>query len=163
MNSSASLLNPSFPFICFPGWAPSASHHPSSSVRFSCLSTWHTSPMPLLPGAHGSFLMMWASSCVALTRGRHGPHQCCYQQSLPRPVLPAALKLSALATLHSGHPWRWSPHTPTGAAASGLNSLQRTTPCPSASDAALWLMPPLPAICLLVLFSHCRSYKGLQL
>lgn len=33
----------------------------------------------------------------------------------------------------------------------------------SASDVAPWLIPHLPAICLLVLFSHLGSYKGLQL
>lgn len=44
------------------------------------------------------------------------------------------------------------------AVASGWNSLALK----SASDAAPWLIPHLLAICLLELFSHFSSYKGLQ-
>lgn len=120
--------NSSFPFICFSGWALGAScHHPFSNVHFPCLSSWHASPRPELSGAHGSFLMMWAASCVPLTCGHRCSRQHGCELILPCPVLPAALKRSALAILHCGHTWRWSPHT---AAASGLNSFLQTISLP---------------------------------
>lgn len=76
------------------------------------------------------------------------------------PALSHSLSLSCqpFPSPQSRHMWKWRSHTPAGARASGLNGLQLPQP---ASDAALCLIPHLPAICLLVLFFYLSSYKDL--
>ena len=66
---------------------------------------------------------------------------------LPCLVRSLSVSCQPFPSLQSRHMWKWSSHTPAGARASGLNGLQLPQ---SASDAALCLIPHLPAICLLV-------------